>query len=220
MNPFLGYRAIRICLQDEVLFKTQLRALLRASVHGRLSIMFPMISSLEELLAAKVVLNEVKSELRLNNIAMAEDIKVGIMIEVPSAALISDILADHVDFFSIGTNDLTQYTCAVDRMNEKISHLYNPFSPGLLRLIAMVIKNGNDKNKMVGICGSMAHKKELVPFFVGLGLYEFSMSPMHILETRELIRRLNFKDCQVIAHQILKLGTADEIKSALQKFLV
>lgn len=219
MNPFLGYRAIRICLQDEVLFKTQLRALLRASVHGKLSLMFPMISSLEEFLEAKAVVDAVKTELTEKQIPYSKDIKLGIMIEVPSAALISDILADHVDFFSIGTNDLTQYTCAVDRMNEKISKLYNPFSPGLLRLIAMVIKNGKAKNKMVGICGSMAHKKELVPLFLGLGLYEFSMSPMHILETRKLIRSLKFSECSELAEHILKLGTASEIQLTLEKFI-
>jgi phosphotransferase system enzyme I (PtsI) len=214
MNPFLGYRAIRICLREKEIFKTQLRALVRASSFGQLSIMFPMISSLEEFLEAKNIFEEVKKEF-----ANTLNIKLGVMIEIPSAALISDILADHVDFFSIGTNDLTQYTCAVDRMNEKISHLYNPFSPGLLRLINLVIKNGNAKNKMVGICGSMAHQKELVPLFLGMGLHEFSMSPMHILSTRKIIQGLNFQECKELANRVLALGTAREIENTLTQFL-
>ena len=219
MNPFLGYRAIRICLKEVALFKTQLRALLRASVEGRLSIMFPMISSLEELVEAKKILQMTKDELTSEGIAYSTNIKIGAMIEVPSAALISDILAKHVDFFSIGTNDLTQYTCAVDRMNEKIEHLYNPFSVGLLRLINMTIKNGNQQKIMVGICGSMAHQIELVPLFLGMGLYEFSMSPMHILSTRKLIRKLNFKKCQELAEKVLNLSTAKEVEQMLGDFL-
>jgi phosphotransferase system enzyme I (PtsI) len=219
MNPFLGYRAIRICLREKEIFKTQLRALLRASYFGPLSIMFPMISSLEEFLEAKNIFEEVKNELRNKEQSVCPNIKIGIMIEIPSAALISDILAEHVDFFSIGTNDLTQYTCAVDRMNEKISHLYNPYSPGLLRLINLVIKNGKAKNKMVGICGSMAHQKELVPLFLGMGLHEFSMSPMHILSTRKIIQSLNYKECKELANNVLSLGTAIEVELALTNFL-
>ncbi|MDD4974645.1 MAG: phosphoenolpyruvate--protein phosphotransferase [Bacteriovorax sp.] len=214
-NPFLGYRAIRICLREPELFKTQLRALLRASIHGPLSIMFPMISSLEEILAVKTIWNEVKAELNEKLVPFALDIQLGIMIEIPSAAIISDILADHVDFFSIGTNDLTQYTCAVDRMNEKIEYLYNPYNPGLLRLIHMTIKNARAKNKMVGICGSMAHQKDLVPLFVGMGVSELSMSAMHILSTRKIIRKLVKSDCEKLVIEFLKLGTADEVKKLL-----
>jgi len=214
-NPFLGYRAIRICLKETEMFKTQLRALYRASVHGPLSIMFPMISSLEETLAVKKIVSEVKEEMRSRNVAFSEDVKLGIMIEIPAAAVISDILADHVDFFSIGTNDLTQYTCAVDRMNEKIEHLYNPYNPGLLRLIHMTIKNARAKNKMVGICGSMAHQKDLVPLFVGMGVSELSMSAMHILSTRKIIRSLKHSDCKKLVDEFMKMGTADEIKNLL-----
>lgn len=214
-NPFLGYRAIRICLREPELFKTQLRALLRASIHGPLSIMFPMISSLEEILAVKNIWNEVKAELNEKLIPFSLDIQLGVMIEIPSAAIISDILADHVDFFSIGTNDLTQYTCAVDRMNEKIEYLYNPYNPGLLRLIHMTIKNARAKNKMVGICGSMAHQKDLVPLFVGMGISELSMSAMHILSTRKIIRELVKSDCEKLVIEFLKLGTADEVKKLL-----
>ena len=214
-NPFLGYRAIRICLKETELFKVQLRALLRASVHGPLSIMFPMISSLEEILAVKKIWNEVKLELTGKMILFSEKVQLGIMIEIPSAALISDILADHVDFFSIGTNDLTQYTCAVDRMNEKIEYLYNPYNPGLLRLIHMTIKNAVAKNKMVGICGSMAHQKDLVPLFVGMGISELSMSAMHILSTRKIIRSLKKSDCEILVENFLKMGTAEEVKKLL-----
>ena len=214
-NPFLGYRAIRICLREPELFKTQLRALIRASVHGPLSVMFPMISSLEEILAVKKIWTEVTIELDTKKVPFSHNIQLGIMIEIPSAAILSDILADHVDFFSIGTNDLTQYTCAVDRMNEKIEHLYNPYNPGLLRLIHMTIKNARAKNKMVGICGSMAHQKDLVPLFVGMGISELSMSAMHILSTRKIIRGLKKSDCEKLVAEFLKLGTADEVKNLL-----
>lgn len=214
-NPFLGYRAIRICLREPEIFKPQLRALLRASAHGPMSIMFPMISSLEEILAVKKIVEEVKLELKAKDIPYDQNIKLGIMIEIPAAAVLSDILADHVDFFSIGTNDLTQYTCAVDRMNEKIEHLYNPYNPGLLRLIHMTIKNARAKNKMVGICGSMAHQNDLVPLFIGMGVSELSMSAMHILHTRKIVRQLKKSDCEVLVEKFLKLGTAEEVKKLL-----
>ncbi len=214
-NPFLGYRAIRICLREPEIFKMQLRAIFRASVHGPLAIMFPMISSLEEIIEVKKIISEVKLDLASKIIAFAQGIPLGVMIEIPSAALLSDILADHVDFFSIGTNDLTQYTCAVDRMNEKIQHLYNPYNPGLLRLIHMTIKNARAKNKMVGICGSMAHQKDLVPLFVGMGVSELSMSAMHILPTRKILRNLKKVDCEKLVEKFLKLGTAEEVKKLL-----
>ena len=217
-NPFLGYRAIRICLREPNIFKPQLRALLRASVHGPLSVMFPMISSLEEVIETKKIWEEVKKELITEGVSFSSNVKLGIMIEIPAAAMISDLLADHVDFFSIGTNDLTQYSCAVDRMNEKIEHLYNPFNPGLLRLIHLTIKNARAKNKMVAICGSIAHQKDLVPLFVGMGVSELSMSAMHILTTRKLIRTLKKSDCEQLVDQFLKLGTADEIKKLLRVY--
>lgn len=218
-NPFLGYRAIRICLNQPEIFKPQLRALLRASVFGPIGIMFPMISSLEELLDAKRILQECKDELKLEGSEFSDNILTGMMIEVPSAALMTDILAKHVDFFSIGTNDLTQYSCAVDRMNEKIEKLYNPFHPGLLRLIHMTIKNAKDHNIMPAMCGSMAHIPELVPLFLGMGLHEFSMSPMHVLPTRKLIRSLNYKECTEIVEKVLQCGSAQEVKTSLQDFL-
>lgn len=214
-NPFLGYRAIRICLKEKKLFSVQLRALLRASYYGPLSIMFPMISSMEELIEVKNFLNQQKEDLKNEGINFSSNIKIGIMIEIPSAAILSDLFIDHVDFFSIGTNDLTQYTCAVDRMNEKIEHLYDPFNPGLLRLIHMTIKNARAKNKMVGICGSMAHQTELVPLLVGMGVSELSMSAIHILKTRKLIRSLKFSECEKLVEKFLKLGSATEVKMLL-----
>lgn len=218
MNPFLGYRAIRLCLNEPVIFKTQLRALLRASVYGNLKIMFPMISSLEELLSAKKILNDVKLALDNEDISYAHDIEVGMMIEVPSAAIISDIFAEHVDFFSIGTNDLIQYTCAVDRMNEKLHHLYNPFNPAVLRLIKMVIENGHKAGIWVGMCGEMAGDKKMIPLLLGLGLDEFSMSASSVLPARKLIRSLNYQEMQQMVDKILSLETGSEIEAFVENF--
>lgn len=217
MNPFLGYRAIRLCLDRKDIFKTQLRALYRASVHGKLRIMFPMISSLEELLDAKEVINEVLKELDMEGIAYSKDVEVGMMIEIPSAAVISDVLAKHVDFFSIGTNDLIQYTCAVDRMNQKISHLYNQFNPAVLRLIKMVIDNAHKEGKWVGMCGESAGDQRMIPILLGFGLDEFSMSPISILPARKLITSLSYADMQKFADEILSMGTAKEIKEYVDK---
>ena len=217
MNPFLGYRAIRLCLDKKDIFKTQLRALYRASVHGKLRIMFPMISSLEELLDAKEVIKEVLKELDEENIAYSKDVEVGMMIEIPSAAVISDVLAKHVDFFSIGTNDLIQYTCAVDRMNQKISHLYNQFNPAVLRLIKMVIDNAHKEGKWVGMCGESAGDQRMIPILLGFGLDEFSMSPISILPAIKLITSLSYADMQKFADEILSMGTAKEIKEYVNK---
>ena len=217
MNPFLGYRAIRLCLDRKDIFKTQLRALYRASVHGKLRIMFPMISSLEELLDAKEVIKEVLKELDAENIAYSNDVEVGMMIEIPSAAVISDVLAKHVDFFSIRTNDLIQYTCAVDRMNQKISHLYNQFNPAVLRLIKMVIDNAHKEGKWVGMCGESAGDQRMIPILLGFGLDEFSMSPISILPARKLITSLSYADMQKFADEVLAMGTAKEIKEYVDK---
>lgn len=216
MNPFLGYRAIRICLDRRDIFKTQLRALYRASVYGRLKIMFPMISSLQEILSAKEVIEEIKKELINEGKPFSDDVQVGIMIEIPSAAVISDILAKHVDFFSIGTNDLVQYSLAVDRMNEKISHMYDPFNPAVLRLIKTVIDNGHRLGKMVGMCGEMAGDAAAIPLLLGLGLDEFSMSAVSILNARKLIRKLDYKKVQDVASKALEFDTSEEIKDYLE----
>ncbi len=179
--------------------------------------MFPMISSLEELLEAKKILNEVKKDLDKEGIEYSKDIEVGMMIEVPSAAIISDILAKHVDFFSIGTNDLIQYTTAVDRMNEKIHYLYNPFNPAVLRLIKMVIDNGHKEGIWVGMCGEMAGDKRMIPILLGMGLDEFSMSPISILPARKLIRSLKHEDMKKVAENVLSMGSAEEIESYLEE---
>lgn len=217
MNPFLGYRAIRLCLDRTDIFKTQLRALYRASVHGKLRIMFPMISSLEELLSAKGVIKEVLAELDNEGIAYAKDVEVGMMIEIPSSAIITDILAKHVDFLSIGTNDLIQYTCAVDRMNQKISHLYNQFNPAVLRLIKMTIDNAHKEGKWVGMCGESAGDQRMIPILLGFGLDEFSMSPISILAARKLITSVKHEDMKKFADEILAMGTAKEIKDHVDK---
>ncbi len=217
MNPFLGYRAIRLCLDRTDIFKTQLRALYRASVHGKLRIMFPMISSLEELLAAKEVIKEVLAELDAQGIAYSKDVEVGMMIEIPSSAIITDILAKHVDFFSIGTNDLIQYTCAVDRMNQKISHLYNQFNPAVLRLIKMTIDNAHKEGKWVGMCGESAGDQRMIPILLGFGLDEFSMSPISILPARKFITSVKHEDMKKFADEVLTMGTAKEIKEYVDK---
>lgn len=219
MNPFLGYRAIRICLDRKDIFKTQLRALYRASVYGKLKIMFPMISGLQEILSAKEIIEEIKKELTNEGKAFSNDVQVGIMIEIPSAAVISDILAKHVDFFSIGTNDLVQYSLAVDRMNEKISHMYDPFNPAVLRLIKMVIDNGHREGKMVGMCGEMAGDPAAIPVLLGLGLDEFSMSAVSILNARKLVRALDYKKAQELGNKVLTLSTSQEIKDYVSKAL-
>jgi len=213
MNPFLGYRAIRLCLDRTDIFKTQLRALLRASIYGNLKIMFPMISSLEELLDAKEMLEVCKGELTREGIEYSNSFEVGMMIEVPSAAIISDILAKHVDFFSIGTNDLVQYTCAVDRMNQQISTLYNPLNPGVLRLIKMVIDNGHKEGLWVGMCGETAGDPRIIPILIGLGLDEFSMSPISILKARKLIRSLDTSKMKALANKVINMGRADDIEA-------
>jgi phosphotransferase system enzyme I (PtsI) len=220
MNPFLGYRAIRVCLDKVDIFKTQLRAILRASAYGNIKIMFPMISSIEELRAAKGILQEVKDELLKENIAFNEKLEVGIMIEIPAAAIISDLLAKEVDFFSIGTNDLIQYTTAVDRMNEKISHLYNPFHPAVLRLIKMVIDNAHKENKWVGMCGEAAGDPKLIPILIGMGLDEFSMSPISILKARGIIRNISKQKMRDLAEQVINLPTAEEVEKFIEKVLM
>jgi len=187
MNPFLGYRAIRLCLDRKDIFKVQIRALLRASVYGNLAVMFPMISGLEEFLAAKEFVDECKAELKAEGIAYSEEIQWGIMVEIPAAAVYADELAKYVDFFSIGTNDLIQYTLAADRMSEKVSYLYNPMHPAVLRLIKMTIDGAHKHGKWVGMCGEMAGDETAIPTLVEYGLDEFSMSATSILTAKKII---------------------------------
>ncbi|MDB1946287.1 phosphoenolpyruvate--protein phosphotransferase [Clostridium tertium] len=187
MNPFLGYRAIRLCLDRKDIFKVQIRALLRASVYGNLAVMFPMISGLEEFQAAKEFVEECKAELKSEGIEYSEKIQWGIMVEIPAAAVYADELAKHVDFFSIGTNDLIQYTLAADRMSEKVSYLYNPMHPAVLRLIKMTIDGAHKHGKWVGMCGEMAGDEAAIPTLVEYGLDEFSMSATSILTAKKII---------------------------------
>lgn len=214
-NPFLGYRAIRVCLVDTDMFKTQLRAILRASIYGNVKIMFPMISTIQELKDAKKVFEKAKDELRKENIPFRDNIEIGIMIEIPSAAIISDLLAKEVDFFSIGTNDLIQYTMAVDRMNSKLSYLYSQYHPALLRLIKNIITNAHNAGIWVGMCGEAAGDPKLIPVFVGMGLDEFSMNSPSILRSRYIIRNLNKKDMEQIADKVLNIETAMEVERYL-----
>ncbi|MBL3729938.1 phosphoenolpyruvate--protein phosphotransferase [Lysinibacillus sp. HST-98] len=211
MNPFLGHRAIRLCLDQQELFRTQLRALLRASVCGNLKIMFPMIATIQEFRAAKAILLEEKEKLIAGGIAVGSSIEVGMMVEIPSTAVMADIFAKEVDFFSIGTNDLIQYTMAADRMNEKVSYLYQPYNPAILRLIQMVIKAAHQEQKWVGMCGEMAGDEHAVPLLLGLGLDEFSMSATSILKTRALLKQLSVPEMQSLATEALQLATAEEV---------
>jgi phosphoenolpyruvate-protein phosphotransferase (PTS system enzyme I) len=211
-NPFLGLRAVRLCLSKQDLFRTQLRALLRASSYGQLKIMFPMIAVVEELREAKRLLQEEKEKLIQEGIAVSDNMEVGIMIEVPAAALAADLLAREVDFFSIGTNDLIQYTMAADRMNENVSYLYQPCHPSILRLIRMVIQAGEKEGKWVGMCGEMAGDETAIPILLGLGLHEFSMSASSILPARALIKELSHKEWAGYTDEILALGSHDSIQ--------
>jgi len=215
-NPFLGQRALRFCLANPELFRTQLRALLRASVYGNLKIMFPMIAVLEELLQAKQLLAEEKQRLQDEGIAVSQSIEVGMMVEIPSVAISADLFAPHIDFFSIGTNDLIQYTMAADRMNQSISYLYQPLHPSILRLVKMVIEAGKQAGKWVGMCGEMAGDAKAVPLLLGLGLHEFSMSATSILATREQIGLLDRTRWEDLANQALALPTA----AAVEKLII
>lgn len=217
-NPFLGYRAIRICLREPEIFKVQLRALYRASIYGKLAIMLPMISSVDELRAAKDIINEVKEELKAEKVKFDKNVKVGIMIEIPSAAIMADELAKECDFFSIGTNDLIQYTVAVERGNERISDLYTKFHPAVIRLIKMAIDGAHKSKIFCGMCGEAASDERFIPLLVGLGLDEFSMNPTKILNSRKMIRNLNHKECKKLAQEVLKMASSSEIKARLEEY--
>lgn len=217
-NPFLGYRAIRISLDNQELFKTQLRALLRASSYGKIYIMLPMISSIEELRKAKEIIEEVKEELENKNMGFDKDLKVGIMIEIPSAALMAKDLADECDFFSIGTNDLIQYTTAVERGNSKIEKLYTKYHPAVIKLIKMAIDGAHSAGKWCGMCGEAAGDSLYIPLILGLGLDEFSMNPSKILKARKIISNLSYKECKTLANKVLEINTATEIEDLLIKF--
>ena len=219
MNPFLGYRAIRLCLDRKEIFVTQLRALLRASVHGQLKIMFPMIATINEFLDAKSILLETKEALIKEGIEVSEDIEVGMMVEIPAAAILADQFAKHVDFFSIGTNDLIQYTFAADRMNETVSYLYQPYNPSLLRLIKMVIDAAHKEGKWAGMCGEMAGDHIAIPLLLGLGLDEFSMSATSILSARALMSKMDIEKLKPLAEKALDMSHNDEVMNLVNDYL-
>ncbi|MGF7401319.1 phosphoenolpyruvate--protein phosphotransferase [Thermoanaerobacterium thermosaccharolyticum] len=219
MNPFLGYRAIRLCLDEKEMFKTQLRALLRASAYGNILIMYPMISSVVEVRKANAILNEVKEELDTKGIKYDKNIKVGIMVEIPSAAVTADILAKEVDFFSIGTNDLCQYTLAVDRMNERIKDYYKPFNPAILRLIKNVIDASHKEGIFTAMCGEMAGDPLTTVILLGLGLDEFSMSASSIPNIKNIIRNISYEKAKEFTEMVLNMSTPDEIEDASRKIL-
>ena len=219
MNPFLGYRAIRISLNRPDIFKVQLRALLRASAFGDIHIMYPMIASVEEVKCANAMLEECKAELRKEGVAFNGDIKVGIMIEVPAAAVIAPVLAKYVDFFSIGTNDLCQYTLAVDRMNEAIGNLYQPLHPGVLRLIKGVIDASHEQGKFTGMCGELAGDPVATMILLGLGLDEFSMTASSIPLIKNILRSVSKAECEAVATHALTLDTAEEITAYAKSVL-
>ena len=220
MNPFLGYRAIRISLNRPDIFKVQLRALLRASAFGDIHIMYPMIASVEEVKQANVMLDECKEELTAEGKEFNKDIKVGIMIEVPAAAVISPILAKYVDFFSIGTNDLCQYTLAVDRMNEAIGNLYQPLHPGVLRLIKHVIDASHEQGKFTGMCGELASDPVATMILLGLGLDEFSMTASSIPLIKNILRSVSKAECEEVANKALTMDTAEEITGYAKSVLI
>ena len=214
-NPFLGYRAIRISLDRQAFFKIQLKAILRASAFGYIKIMYPMITSLDEVRLANSLLEEVKDELRTNGIGFDEHIKVGIMIEVPASALIADILAKEVSFMSIGTNDLVQYVLAVDRMNESIAHMYDPFHPAVIRLIKSIIDAAHNAGIPVSVCGELAGDIRALPILLGLGIEELSISVQMLLQVKLRLIGSNYSDCRDLVNKVLRCRTSQEIAQVL-----
>ena len=219
MNPFLGIRAIRFCLAHKEIFRTQLRALGRASVYGRLAIMFPMIANIEEFKKAKEFTLSVFEELRKEGIKVSDNILIGMMVEIPSTAILADKFAEYSDFFSIGTNDLIQYSFAADRMSKVVGYLYQPNNPALLRLISLTIKGGHSKNRFVGMCGEMAGDIQSIPILIGLGLDDFSMSASSIPQARKIINSLSVKECEKLANKALECSTAEEVNKLVKQFL-
>jgi phosphotransferase system enzyme I (PtsI) len=218
-NPFLGLRGIRLCLKYPEIFKTQLRAILRASTEGKIKIMYPMVSGIDELRAANAILQEVKGEMRSKSIPFDESMEVGMMVEVPSAALMVDILAREVDFFSLGTNDLIQYTLAVDRVNENVAHLYQPLHLAVMRLIDQTVRAGhNIGNKWVGVCGEMASEPDLVPVLIGLELDELSVSPSVVPKVKEVIRSTSYADCVKLTQEVLNAASLEGAQRILRLF--
>lgn len=219
MNPFLGYRAIRLCLDRKDIFKTQVRALLRASVYGKLAIMFPMIATINEFRDAKQFVLDTKEELKKEDVAVSDEIEIGMMVEIPASAVLADEFAKYADFFSIGTNDLIQYSMAADRMSEKVAYLYQPLNPSILRLIKMTIDGAHSQGRWCGMCGEMGGDPMAAPVLLGLGLDEFSMSSSRILPTRRIITSLNKKEMEELAGKALKCQTEEEVTKLVNEAL-
>ncbi|MEA5026614.1 MAG: phosphoenolpyruvate--protein phosphotransferase [Erysipelotrichaceae bacterium] len=217
MNPFLGYRAIRLCLDRTDIFRTQIRALLRASVYGHLCIMFPMIATIGEFTKAKEIVMDEKANLLKEGQKVSDDFEIGMMVEIPAAAVLADQFAKIADFFSIGTNDLIQYSMAADRMSESVSYLYQPLNPSILRLIKMTIDGAHKEGKWCGMCGEMAGDELAVPLLIGLGLDEFSMSATSILAARKMVRNLKKSEMEILAAKAIQLNTAEEVEELVKK---
>lgn len=219
MNPFLGYRAIRLCLAQQDIFRPQLRALLRASVYGKLNIMFPMVATINEFREAKAILLEEKENLKNEGHDISDDIELGIMVEIPATAALADVFAKEVDFFSIGTNDLIQYTLAADRMSERVSYLYQPYNPSILRLVKQVIEASHKEGKWTGMCGEMAGDETAIPLLLGLGLDEFSMSATSILKARRQINGLSKNEMTELANRAVDCATQEEVIELVNNYV-
>lgn len=219
MNPFLGYRAIRLCLAQQDIFRPQLRALLRASVYGKLNIMFPMVATINEFREAKAILLEEKENLKNEGHDISDDIELGIMVEIPATAALADVFAKEVDFFSIGTNDLIQYTLAADRMSERVSYLYQPYNPSILRLVRQVIEASHKEGKWTGMCGEMAGDETAIPLLLGLGLDEFSMSATSILKARRQINGLSKNEMTELANRAVDCATQEEVIELVNNYV-
>lgn len=219
MNPFLGYRAIRLCLAQQDIFRPQLRALLRASVYGKLNIMFPMVATINEFREAKAILLEEKENLKNEGRDISDDIELGIMVEIPATAALADVFAKEVDFFSIGTNDLIQYTLAADRMSERVSYLYQPYNPSILRLVKQVIEASHKEGKWTGMCGEMAGDETAIPLLLGLGLDEFSMSATSILKARRQINGLSKNEMTELANRAVDCATQEEVIELVNNYV-
>ncbi|HCX9149580.1 TPA: phosphoenolpyruvate--protein phosphotransferase [Staphylococcus aureus] len=219
MNPFLGYRAIRLCLAQQDIFRPQLRALLRASVYGKLNIMFPMVATINEFREAKAILLEEKENLKNEGHDISDDIELGIMVEIPATAALADVFAKEVDFFSIGTNDLIQYTLAADRMSERVSYLYQPYNPSILRLVKQVIEASHKEGKWTGMCGEMAGDETATPLLLGLGLDEFSMSATSILKARRQINGLSKNEMTELANRAVDCATQEEVIELVNNYV-
>ena len=219
LNPFMGWRAIRFCLAQPEIFKTQLRAILRASRHGNVKLMYPMVSNVDEVLRANAFLEEAKDDLRQRGVPFDDNLEVGVMIEVPSAAITADLIAPHVDFFSLGTNDLVQYTLAVDRVNERVAYLYEPTHPAIIKLIKNTIDVGHQHGIWVGICGEMAANPVMAPLLMGLGIDEFSMSPSAVPMVKHVVRSLKFPQAEELAKTALPSSSASEVQNLCRQLI-